>query len=197
MLIPLTVLHIRQLNRRCYFCLVAITTQVVANSLKVWFSKYSEESYKDSTILLDQWDNIARKVGDESLVSKKKIQKNSQKNCYTNKRGYWKKKQSKTEIQQRRSSSSDLFAAALAAAALSLLCFCSAAWGSGFCSRKLILCLMSLALWRFRGEDGQSNTPWSSSPRMRSSIHTTRPSAMQCKHRVTCSSSISCIQLSS
>lgn len=70
MLIPLTVLHIRQLNRRNYFCLVAFTIQVVANLLKVWFSKHSEESYKDSTILLDQWDNITSKVVDESVVSK-------------------------------------------------------------------------------------------------------------------------------
>lgn len=103
MLILLTVLHIRQLNRRYYFCLVAITTQVVANSLKVWFSKLEMNRL---------------------FLKKKKLPK---KLLHKQTRLLGKKKQSTTEIQQRRSSSSDLFAAALAAAALSLLCFCSAA----------------------------------------------------------------------
>lgn len=51
--------------------------------------------------------------------------------------------------------SADLFAAAAAAAAAGAAAmvlfsfgFGSAVWGSGFCSKKLILCLMSLALSR-------------------------------------------------
>lgn len=61
------------------------------------------------------------------------------------------------------------------------------------------MCLMSLALWRLRGEDGQPSAPCSHSPRMRSCVHKTDkcPSAVQCKHRVASSSSISWTQLSS
>lgn len=56
--------------------------------------------------------------------------------------------------------SADLFAAVAAsaaagAAAMALFSFSfgSAVWGSGFCSKKLILCLMSLALQKSRQED--------------------------------------------
>ena len=58
--------------------------------------------------------------------------------------------QIKPQTEQREVVSTDLFPSATAV--FSLICFCSAAWGSGFCSKKLILCFMSLALWRGRGE---------------------------------------------